>query len=198
MKTMKKRLLSSFLCLCMVLALLPATAFALENETVHSHDGWTAVTMGESHIKLGEVEQTSDTLPAGDYYLDGDIAVPLTIDANAKVNLCLNGHNITASSGNAVTVGYSASLTLYDCADGIAGKIAYIGTNSSKYGIYNQGTLTLHSGAVEGTSRGVYNDGTFTMTGGSVAATDSWGCGVYNSSEIDHKMTSGSVAGSGS
>ncbi|MCI9469379.1 MAG: hypothetical protein HFG45_08840 [Oscillospiraceae bacterium] len=77
---MKKRLLSLALALTLVMLMgqLPATVRA-EEESAHDHTGWTAVTMGDAYIKLGEEEQTSNTLPAGNYYLDGDLTVALTV-----------------------------------------------------------------------------------------------------------------------
>lgn len=195
---MRKRIfsLTLLLALTMLLGLLPTAAFALEAEPAHSHDGWTAVTMGESCIKLGGEEQSSNTLHNGCYYLDADVNVSLIV--TGEVSLCLNGHSVTVSGGHAVTVSSGASLTLWDCAAGSTGKLAYTGTSSSYYGIYNQGTLTLHSGAVEGYYCGVtnYSTSTFTMTGGSVTATGSSGRGVYNSSSRSvFRLSGGSVSG---
>lgn len=191
---MKKRVLSVLLVLAMALGLLPTAALALE-EPAHDHTGWTAVTMGESCIKLGGEEQSSNTLHNGCYYLDADVNVSLIV--TGEVSLCLNGHSVTVSGGDAVKISDRASLTLWDCAAGSTGKVAYTGTSSS-YGIYNLGTLTLHSGAVESTYRGVYNssNSTFTMTGGSVKATDASGYGVYNSSSSSvFRLSGGSVSG---
>lgn len=191
-----RKTLAALLAACLLLGLLPATALALEDEPAHSHDGWVAVTMGTSYIKLGEEEQTANTLPAGSYYLDADLTVSLKVEG--LVDLCLNGHSVTAGSGHAVTVSSGSSLTLCD-APGSTGKLAYTGTDTSYYGIYNQGTLTLHSGAVDGAYRGVcnYSNSTFTMTGGSVTGKDaSSGYGVYNySSSSVFRLSGGSVSG---
>lgn len=165
-------------------------------DSAHGDAGWTAVTMGTNYIKLGEEEQTSNTLSAGSYCLDGNLTVSLTV--TGEVSLCLNGYSITVDSSHAVTVGSGASLTLCD-APGSAGKLAYTGTSSSYYGIYNNGTLTLNSGAVEGAYWGVCNapNSTFTMTGGSVTGTNaSSGYGVYNySSSSVFRLSGGSVSG---
>lgn len=189
-----RKALAALLSVCMLLTLLPGLALA--QEPAHDHTGWVAVTMGETYIKLGDTEQTANTLPAGSYRLDADLTVALTI--SGAVDLCLNGHSVTVGSSHAVKVESGASLTLCDVT-GSAGRIAYTGTDTSYYGIYNQGTLTLHSGAVDGAYRGVcnYSNSTFTMTGGSVTGKDaSSGYGVYNySSSSVFKLSGGSVSG---
>lgn len=196
MKKRNRKALAALLAVCILLGLLPMAALALD-EAAHDHTGWTAVTMGESFIKLGEEEQTSNTLPAGSYYLDADLTAALTV--TGEVSLCLNGHSVTVSNAHAIKVDSGASLTLWDCAAGSAGKIAYTGTSSSYYGIYNQGTLTLNGGTVESAFWGVcnYSNSTFAMTGGSVTGKDaSSGYGVYNySSSSVFKLSGGSVSG---
>ena len=194
-----RKTLAALLTVCLLLGLLPTAALALD-EPAHDHTGWKAVTMDTedtSKISVGGVKQESNTLVNGNYYLDGDITVPLTVNTGT-VNLCLNNHSVTVDSGHAVTVGSGDSLTLWDCEAEGAGKLAYTGTDTSYYGIYNQGTLTLHSGAVEGYYCGVTNyfTSTFTMTGGSVTATDTSGRGVYNSSSSSvFRLSGGSVSG---
>lgn len=186
-----RKILAPLLTVCLLLGLLPAGAMALD-EPAHTHEGWTAVTMGDTCIKLGGEEQTSNTLPAGSYCLDDDLTVSLTV--TGEVSLCLSGHSVTVSSGNAVKVNPDAGLTLWDCAADSTGKLS--GTGTSSYGIYNTGTLTLHSGAAEGAYRGVYNgsNSTFTMTGGSV--TGGSACGVYNSASSSvFRLSGGSVSG---
>lgn len=189
-----RKALAALLSACMLLGLLPGLALA--QEPAHGHTGWVAVTMGETYIKLGDTEQTANTLPAGSYRLDADLTVALTI--SGAVDLCLNGHSVTVGSSHAVKVEFGGSLTLCDVT-GSAGRIAYTGTDTSYYGIYNQGTLTLNSGAVDGAYWGVcnYSNSTFTMTGGSVTGKDaSSGYGVYNySSSSVFKLSGGSVSG---
>lgn len=192
-----RKTLAAVLAACMLLGLLPGLAFA--QEPAHDHTGWTAVTMDTedtSKINVGGAKQEFNTLTDGSYYLDADLTVSLTVEG--PVDLCLNGHSVTVSNAHAVTVSSGAHLTLWDCAAGSTGKIAYTGTSSSYYGIYNQGTLTLHSGAVEGTYRGVYNysNSTFTMSGGSVTGgSGTSGYGVYNNSSSIFKLSGGSVSG---
>lgn len=192
---MKKRMLSLALVLVMLLGLLPTAALAVDE--AHSHDGWTAVTMGGSYIKLDGEEQRSNTLPSGCYYLDADVNVTLIVDGS--VDLCLNGHSVTVSSSDAVVVYSFASLTLWDCAAESGGKIAYTGSAADRYGIDNNGTLTLRGGAVEGAYRGVCNrsTGVFTMTGGSVKGINAAsGYGVWNNDYNSvFRLSGGSVSG---
>lgn len=196
MKNPIQKALAAVLAACMLLTLLPMAVLAVD-EVTHSHDGWVTVTMGTTHIKLGEEEQTSNTLPTGSYYLDGDISVPLTV--TGEVNLCLNGHSVTVSSDSAITINSGATLNICDCVTNSAGKI--VSTSGASYvaGIKNEGTLTLHSGAVEGASWGVYNHtgGNFTMTGGTVTGKDaSSSYGVYNSTATSvFKLSGGAVSG---
>lgn len=120
-----RRVLAPLLTVCLLMGLLPTAAWALD-ESAHSHDGRRAVTMGVSHIKLGEEEQAANTLPEGSYYLDGDLTVALTVEGT--VSLCLNGHSVTASDNDAVKVESDASLTLWDCAADSTGKLSGTGT----------------------------------------------------------------------
>lgn len=79
-----RKILAPLLTVCLLLGLLPAGAMALD-EPAHTHEGWTAVTMGDTYIKLGEEEQTSNTLPAGSYCLDDDLTVSLTVTGEVSL-----------------------------------------------------------------------------------------------------------------
>ena len=123
---MKKRLLSVFLCLCMVFGLVPATVWA-ETTNGHTHylcggstcngsghENETYKTTFEKEIKqegntlkIGDKSWASTKvsnntfyiLPAGTYYLGSDISPEYTIKIENNVTLCLNGHKITAADG---------------------------------------------------------------------------------------------------
>ena len=123
---MKKRLLSVFLCLCMVFSLVPATVWA-ETTNGHTHylcggstcngsghENETYKTTFEKEIKqegntlkIGDkswapTKGSNDTfyiLPTGTYYLGSDISLEYTIKIENNVTLCLNGHKITAADG---------------------------------------------------------------------------------------------------
>lgn len=161
---MKRRWLSILLSVCMVITLLPPMAVAA-GAVEHSHEGWTAVTMGTTYVKFGENEQSSNTLTAGNYYLDGDLTLagPLYIgDGNSSsgmVTLCLNGHSITTSStstdssGSAIYMKDEAKLTIVDC-NATAGTVT-----GNSYGIYmyDDGTLYISGGTITGNTYGIYN-----------------------------------------
>lgn len=122
---MKKRLLSVFLCLCMVFGLVPATVWAEttnghthylcggstcngsghENETYKTtfekeikQEGNTLKIGGESWAPTKGSNDTFYILPTGTYYLGSDISLEYTIKIENNVTLCLNGHKITAQT----------------------------------------------------------------------------------------------------
>ena len=203
---MKKRLLSVFLCLCMVFGLVPATVWA-ETTNGHTHylcGGSTCNGSGHGNetykttfekeikqegntLKIGDkswapTKGSNDTfyiLPTGTYYLGSDISPEYTIKIENNVTLCLNGHKITAADGMDAIYMTGGSFTLTDC-KGV-------------------GTITHASSK---TGRGVYvSSGTFNMYGGSITgnkAQDAQGRGggvyVYSGSGT-FNMYGGSITG---
>ena len=203
---MKKRLLSVFLCLCMVFGLVPATVWA-ETTNGHTHylcEGSTCNGSGHENetykttfekeikqegntLKIGDkswapTKGSNDTfyiLPTGTYYLGSDISPEYTIKIENNVTLCLNGHKITAADGMDAIYMTGGSFTLTDC-KGV-------------------GTITHASSK---TGRGVYvSSGTFNMYGGSITgnkAQDAQGRGggvyVYSGSGT-FNMYGGSITG---
>ena len=203
---MKKRLLSVFLCLCMVFGLVPATVWA-ETTNGHTHylcGGGTCNGSGHENetykttfekeikqegntLKIGDkswapTKGSNDTfyiLPTGTYYLGSDISPEYTIKIENNVTLCLNGHKITAADGMDAIYMTGGSFTLTDC-KGV-------------------GTITHASSK---TGRGVYvSSGTFNMYGGSITgnkAQDAQGRGggvyVYSGSGT-FNMYGGSITG---
>ena len=139
---MKKRLLSVFLCLCMVFGLVPATVWA-ETTNGHTHylcGGSTCNGSGHKNetykttfekeikqegntLKIGgepwaPTKGSNDTfyiLPAGTYYLGSDISSEYTIKIENNVTLCLNGHKITAANEKDAIKLTGGSFTLTDC-----------------------------------------------------------------------------------
>ena len=203
---MKKRLLSVFLCLCMVFGLVPATVWAEttnghthylcggstcngsghENETYKTtfekeikQEGNTLKIGGESWTPTKGSNDTFYILPTGTYYLGSDISLEYTIKIENNVTLCLNGHKITAADGMDAIYMTGGSFTLTDC-KGV-------------------GTITHASSK---TGRGVYvSSGTFNMYGGSITgnkAQDAQGRGggvyVYSGSGT-FNMYGGSITG---
>ena len=203
---MKKRLLSVFLCLCMVFGLVPATVWA-ETTNGHTHylcggstcngsghENETYKTTFEKEIKqegntlkIGDkswapTKGSNDTfyiLPTGTYYLGSDISPEYTIKIENNVTLCLNGHKITAADGMDAIYMTGGSFTLTDC-KGV-------------------GTITHASSK---TGRGVYvSSGTFNMYGGSITGNKAQdvqgrGGGVYvYSGSGTFNMYGGSITG---
>ena len=200
---MKKRLLSVFLCLCMVFGLVPATVWA-ETTTGHTHylcggstcngsghenetykttfekeikqEGNTLKIGGESWAPTKGSNDTFYILPTGTYYLGSDISLEYTIKIENNVTLCLNGHKITAADGMDAIYMTGGSFTLTDC-KGV-------------------GTITHASSK---TGRGVYvSSGTFNMYGGSITGNRATGDGggVYKSgSNSSFNMYGGSITG---
>ena len=203
---MKKRLLSVFLCLCMVFGLVPATVWA-ETTNGHTHylcggstcngsgheneiykttfekeikqEGNTLKIGGESWAPTKGSNDTFYILPTGTYYLGSDISLEYTIKIENNVTICLNGHKITAADGMDAIYMTGGSFTLTDC-KGV-------------------GTITHASSK---TGRGVYvSSGTFNMYGGSITgnkAQDAQGRGggvyVYSGSGT-FNMYGGSITG---
>ena len=205
---MKKRLLSVFLCLCMVFGLVPATVCA-ETTNGHTHylcggstcngsghENETYKTTFEKEIKqegntlkIGDkswapTKGSNDTfyiLPTGTYYLGSDISPEYTIKIENNVTLCLNGHKITAADGMDAIYMTGGSFTLTDCKG--VGTITHA---SSKTG---SGTFNMYGGSITGNRAtgdggGVYKSGSnssFNMYGGSITGNtaNSYGGGVY-------------------
>ena len=206
---MKKRLLSVFLCLCMVFGLVPATVWA-ETTTGHTHylcggstcngsghENETYKTTFEKEIKqegntlkIGDkswapTKGSNDTfyiLPTGTYYLGSDISPEYTIKIENNVTLCLNGHKITAADGMDAIYMTGGSFTLTDCKG--VGTITHASSKTGR-GVYvSSGTFNMYGGSITGDGGGVYKSGSnssFNMYGGSITGNtaNSYGGGVY-------------------
>lgn len=195
---MKKRLLSIFLCLCMVFGLVPATVWA---ETTNGHTHYlcggstcngsghatesskttfaTEITQSGSTLKIGDeswaLTKVSNNefyiLPAGTYYLGSDISPNYTIRIEENVTLCLNGHKITGANGMDAIKLTGGSFTLTDCQN--SGKITHASGNTGR-GVYvDRGTFNMYGGSITGNNAnrggGVYvSSSTFNMFGGSI------------------------------
>ena len=172
---MKKRLLSVFLCLCMVFGLVPATVWA-ETTTGHTHylcggstcngsghENETYKTTFEKEIKqegntlkIGDkswapTKGSNDTfyiLPTGTYYLGSDISPEYTIKIENNVTLCLNGHKITAADGMDAIYMTGGSFTLTDCKG--VGTITHASSKTGR-GVYvSSGTFNMYGGSITG------------------------------------------------
>ena len=172
---MKKRLLSVFLCLCMVFGLVPATVWAEttnghthylcggstcngsghENETYKTtfekeikQEGNTLKIGGESWAPTKGSNDTFYILPTGTYYLGSDISLEYTIKIENNVTLCLNGHKITAADGMDAIYMTGGSFTLTDCKG--VGTITHASSKTGR-GVYvSSGTFNMYSGSITG------------------------------------------------
>ena len=128
--TIKTKLLTALLTLCMLLSLAPMSAFAADS-TVSNEAELTAALENAncSEIKLG-----------------GNIETVKKLNVERTVTLDLNGYTLSRSStnGDIVRVRSSGSLTIKD--SGIGGKID--GQNKNCGFDVNGGTLILESGSI--------------------------------------------------
>ena len=130
------------------------------------HDGLTfakKLTSQDGKLCIDGAAQAADAqgfpLPAGDYYLAGDLALDASIRvASGAVNLCLNGHSVSISDPDSdretiAVNGDGAALRLYNCKD----DGAVIGNKGFRAGVMvYKGDLILHDKArVEGKTTGV-------------------------------------------
>ena len=188
---MKKRLLSVFLCLCMVFSLVPATVWA-ETTNGHTHylcggstcngsghENETYKTTFEKEIKqegntlkIGDkswapTKGSNDTfyiLPTGTYYLGSDISLEYTIKIENNVTLCLNGHKITAADGMDAIYMTGGSITLTDCKG--VGTITHASSKTGR-GVYvSSGTFNMYGGSITGNTANSYGGGVYVDGGG--------------------------------
>ena len=186
---MKKRLLASFLAVCLAASLLPAPAFAAGEAENYEHTGH------EGYSKW----DTSNSLPgrAGTYYLNTNVTLSgqWTVPSGETV-LCLNGRNINLNGKN-ISVGKNGSLVICDCSSEITpgwldesehlwtpeegagescdltGGVIYGGKGSGDGGgaVYvNKGSLTLAGGNLAGNQSGYGGSSTspYITNGGAV------------------------------
>lgn len=156
--------------------------------------GWTALT------------EDGGSLTAEKYYLTDNVTLTtnLTIPANAKVTLDLNGFTLTGNGkGSVITV--LGELTLEDTSDEGTGTVT-VGVAKQGGGVYSTGTFIMNSGAITGNKAenggGVYSTGPFTMNGGTITGNEAsksgqydrcYGGGVYSTGAFT--MNDGAITG---
>jgi hypothetical protein len=193
------RYLSLLLVLCMVLSLVPVSAFASGGGESHDHTGWTPV----SSLKT----ISSD----GNYYLTDDITLEDgSWEITSNVTLCLNGHSITGNSSTVIFIGdgqYPESsyiFTLYDDSEGkgtITGGEDSEGTGGGVYvqenSIFNMygGSITKNNSDM-GDGGGVQVCGTFNLYGGTISnnTTECSGGGVSVEEGGTFNMSGGTIS----
>ena len=183
MKKTFGKILGAFLCLGMVLGLMPSQALQVKAAGEHKH-----CVCGATHKDVGdhtsETEITfqawkkTDSLPdtAGNYYLENDVVISApTKDEDSRyvgwqvpddVVLCLNGHSITMTGReqcDAIFISWDKKFTLTDCRN--AGKVTHADKEDGK--------------KYTGSAIGV-NGGTFNMYGGSITGNDATSDNLYD------------------
>ena len=188
----------------------------LVNGTLHQHPiCGKNCDHGDAHTDEAwkGVSSLSEITTGGYYYLTQDIEQTQAWSLpNAKVVLCLNGHNITANADvDVIKISYNAQFILTDCRGEKTeyGKITHK-EGSVGRGIYVTSSFTMYGGEISGNTiatstsvygGGVYVDyGSFTMHGGSItnnktSETSGSGGGVYVSDHGSFTMDGGSIIG---
>ncbi len=191
MKKTFGKILGAFLCLGMVLGLMPSQALQVKAADEHKHCvcGATHKDVGD-HMSETEITFTAwkktDSLPdtAGNYYLENDVVISApTKDEDSRyvgwqvpddVVLCLNGHSITMTGReqcNAIFISWDKKFTLTDCKN--TGKVTHADKEDGK--------------KYTGSAIGV-NGGTFNMYGGSITGND-----ATSDNPLDGKNCGGGV-----
>ena len=189
---MKKRLLSILLALCMVICLVPMSAFA-EGET-------TKKVETEQELVDALADSAVDIVT-----LKSDIAIGSTLTVNRTVTLDIYGYMLEISgSGSVIKIADGGHLTLKDSDPTSTYKFTPDADGLWKWG--TGGTKTVNGGVIYGGKSekggGVYIDGgTFEMFGGNIVgctatntSNSAWGGGVFVLSG-QFNMTGGSITG---
>ena len=152
-----------------------------------THNGKHPNLVWEGITNLGEIQE------AGNYYLMNSVTRTdqSTWYCDNKVNLCLNGHSITAAHDSyAIMVRKGANFTLTDCG-GNSGMITHGSSNMGSGVMVNAdcsftmygGTICGNTAADSGSGVIVNNGSRFTMYGGAITGNNTTGevsCGgVY-------------------
>lgn len=154
---------------------------------------------------LTENHHVTDNLTAwdgvatnGSYFLQDDISLEkITVSSGQTLKLCLNGHQINASSRAFYVYG---NLRICDCKE--TGSVSGAATvNGSTIHVYSGGEMTLESGSIISTatveSGGVvYVEGTLNMNGGAITGATSTGdCGSLYLKNGTVNLTAGTISG---
>ena len=182
MRKERKMLFVMFAVLCVLalslgMALVCAPARALAAEDDHAdHTDWT------------EITADSGELPAGNYYLNGDVILTTNLTFSDEVTLCLNGHVLTGNGNGSVITVNSGTFTLCDCNSSEQTHYYTVDANGL-YQFSDDLTADNSDGSVEGgvvtggnvrDGGGIYVSGnttTFSMKEGTIAGNYAFGNG---------------------
>ena len=195
---MKKRILSILLALCMVLCLVPTTAFAA----------------GETSRKVETEQELVDALADSSVdiiTLKNDIAIGTTLTVLRKVSLDLNGYVLKMTGSGSVIIldnksGITGDLTLIDSNPTAEHKFKVNG--AEPWVLDNSGTETVYGGIITGGtgsriffSNGVegggviIGSGALTMNGGNIVGCIANEGGGLFLSDGSFTMNAGSIVG---
>ena len=195
---MKKRILSILLALCMVLCLVPTTAFA----------------EGETNRKVETEQELVDALADSSVdiiTLKNDIAIGTTLTVLRKVTLDLNGYVLKMTGSGSVIIldnksGITGDLTLIDSNPTAEHKFKVNG--AEPWVLDNSGTETVYGGIITGGtgsriffSNGVegggviIGSGALTMNGGNIVGCIANEGGGLFLSDGSFTMNAGSIVG---
>jgi hypothetical protein len=152
---------------------------------------------------------STNSLPTdgGNYYLTNDVVLDNTWDApNGAINLCLDGHSITAAEGKEIQlmdVENGATLNLYDKEDNSGSISGAVSVNGAI--LVNSGTFNMYGGTIKdnmttdhGAGVRVQYGGTFSLYGGSIENNKTknqggFGGGVHVEQNSTFNMSGGSI-----
>ena len=132
---MKKRILSAFLCMCMVLTMVPA-AFAVGDEDATSNN--TIEVKNSNALSEALSSEKSGTISIE---LTASFSADMVVRSGQAVSLNLNGQKLTNSSSDTITVEKGGTLTITGSGtvDNITNGKAAVNNNAG-------GTVTLSGG----------------------------------------------------
>lgn len=133
---------------------------------------------------------------AGYYYLEDNINLDSSITISKNINLCLNGHTISRTSGSEVFKVTSGTFTICDCATE-PGSISYSGSSNGAAVNITRGTLNLYHVTLSGgNGTGVNASGIYTKVNvysGTISGSGSKG--ALNISGSKAYLVGGSISG---
>ena len=137
---MKRRLLSAFLAVMMVLTMAPV-AFAADEDAENTADGSASAGTGSSEVAPAKTlqEQINGIEETGTVTLDKNYTEDITIPANKNITLNLNGKTLTNEKSDTITVVLGATLTING-----AGTVDNV--THGRAPLYNNGTVELNGG----------------------------------------------------
>ncbi|MBQ4650678.1 MAG: hypothetical protein IJB73_08255 [Firmicutes bacterium] len=182
-----KKFLITLMCVVMIIAMMPAMAFAEETAAAESDDGGQQLELAPANDGIinteGELQAAINN--GGTVVLGGDVTVEngITVTANTTVVLDLAGHTISQTkecTGSYAMIANDGTLTITG-----NGKLSFTDTGAgdpkvgwASYAIRNAGTLIVENGTIEHLGTQTYNgnnaifhySGSTTINGGTISA----------------------------